>query len=1026
MGEDDLSAKQDRLSQMEKECGRLEKRLAQGQGQLEKIEDNIQKKEVQLRQIDRDEADARAALRLSLRDLNDQNELLLLGQEHAQYVHSLQAERLKEKDAPTLLEEALQQRGRQIEAVLDCLRQTEAARGRYDAALSGADQAETAAQEAERQVRDAQAREREERDELIEAFARRREQNTQLDIPQEIWLEIRQSLNTYSTPADWTPIRNQLDDCERKTASALQGEQLQAERGLSELEKEHRELEYRRRQIESQPEPIPPRRAQTEAARIQLMMRGVPCAPVYELLDFAPGLSRERQALLEAQLLDAGLLDALVVPDGRLSEIQELLAEYPDRFLVPGPAVADPIDSLIPDKAGRFPQEAAACLRSISRSDLNAETALLEDGRFRCGMIRGYSRAEGPAGFVGAAARAENRRRQLQALEEELTRLAADIQEARRKVDDCKVRLEQLRQERSQMPTAEELDQALMRLGRARNAFQQAEGEKKRCLDQEQKTKQAWAALEQESRSRSAGLPYEKTVEAYQEAREAANGYRDILAKVNRKRGDLISAISSGQATRDIIDNLRDQADDKKKDNDDTQESIFTQQAGIQELRDFLSRPENQARARRLAELDREIQVQDQENRDAEKQCIRLEGERNSADEIIRQRKQRLTEAEMDEQDLERYFAEDLDLGFVTLDRERGLEECARQAASRVQASDRGRTVAEMGEAISSNFQRYRGSLSNYHPEIKMWFGAPGKPAQLRQRYVIVLKKNGKELSLYGFIQSLQSDIDTTGNLLEDKDRDLFEDILTDTVSHTLRARIEESAQWTRNMTGLMAKLTTSMGLNFSLDWKEKKSEGTGELDTAQLVTFLNKDRALLTPEDSQRVSGHFRSKMKRAREEAHIQGIAVNYADLIRSVLDYRSWYEFHLFYQRGDSGKKELTDRVFNRFSGGEKAMSMYVPLFAAVSAQYLKGGDACPRLMALDEAFAGVDDQNISAMFELMEILEFDYIINSQVLWGCYACVTDLDIAEMYHPANAPVVTILHYHWNGAQRTLEDGEG
>ena len=102
------------------------------------------------------------------------------------------------------------------------------------------------------------------------------------------------------------------------------------------------------------------------------------------------------------------------------------------------------------------------------------------------------------------------------------------------------------------------------------------------------------------------------------------------------------------------------------------------------------------------------------------------------------------------------------------------------------------------------------------------------------------------------------------------------------------------------------------------------------------------------------------------------------------------------------------------------------MYVPLFAAVSAQYLKGGDACPRLMALDEAFAGVDDQNISAMFELMEILEFDYIINSQVLWGCYACVTDLDIAEMYHPANAPVVTILHYHWNGAQRTLEDGEG
>ena len=101
----------------------------------------------------------------------------------------------------------------------------------------------------------------------------------------------------------------------------------------------------------------------------------------------------------------------------------------------------------------------------------------------------------------------------------------------------------------------------------------------------------------------------------------------------------------------------------------------------------------------------------------------------------------------------------------------------------------------------------------------------------------------------------------------------------------------------------------------------------------------------------------------------------------------------------------------------------MAMYVPLFASVSAQYQKGGEACPQLLALDEAFAGVDDQNISAMFELMGILDFDYIINSQALWGCYACVADLDIAEMHHPPDAPVVTILRYHWNGTQRTLED---
>ena len=55
--------------------------------------------------------------------------------------------------------------------------------------------------------------------------------------------------------------------------------------------------------------------------------------------------------------------------------------------------------------------------------------------------------------------------------------------------------------------------------------------------------------------------------------------------------------------------------------------------------------------------------------------------------------------------------------------------------------------------------------------------------------------------------------------------------------------------------------------------------------------------------------------------------------------------------------------------------------------------------------------------------MRILDFDYIINSQVLWGCYANVPDLDIAEMHHPPNAPVVTILHYYWNGRQRMLKE---
>ena len=124
-----------------------------------------------------------------------------------------------------------------------------------------------------------------------------------------------------------------------------------------------------------------------------------------------------------------------------------------------------------------------------------------------------------------------------------------------------------------------------------------------------------------------------------------------------------------------------------------------------------------------------------------------------------------------------------------------------------------------------------------------------------------------------------------------------------------------------------------------------------------------------------------------------------------------------------RTEQAKKELTDSAFNSFSGGEKAMAMYVPLFAALAAQYIPAGKEAPQLMALDEAFAGVDETNIESMFALVHELGFDYIMNSQALWGCYPAVSSLNIAELWRPQNAQIVTVLRYHWDGHVRRLEE---
>lgn len=183
------------------------------------------------------------------------------------------------------------------------------------------------------------------------------------------------------------------------------------------------------------------------------------------------------------------------------------------------------------------------------------------------------------------------------------------------------------------------------------------------------------------------------------------------------------------------------------------------------------------------------------------------------------------------------------------------------------------------------------------------------------------------------------------------------------------------------------------------------------------------RDRELLTTDDIEKVAAHFRSKIRTEKQKVEEADGMINYMDLVRDALDYRKWFEFQMFYRKAEEPRKNLTNAAFNRFSGGEKAMAMYVPLFAAVNVQYQKAEyKDHPRMIALDEAFAGVDDKNISSMFELVHKLDFDYIMNSQALWGCYETVNRLKIAELVRPQNSKVVSVIHYTWNGHERILD----
>lgn len=1038
LGEDDLNAKQEQLRESERACEEHNKRIQEETASLDAIEGTIRSGERKLLDQRQRVQDGMDGLTIGLRKLKKENEVLQLGDEHDEYVRDLPAQ--WENTETGRVKNALERRRKTIRITKDLLQKLETAKDAYEKACANADEAHQTQLQAASEHRAAEDEEHSQRDALLENFIRQADANVELKLPSDDIQEIHRAIVAYSSPSDWTPIRERI---ERQTSVAerdLSTIRIRLENQKDAAEQQEKALTQEIRRVENEPDHKPERDERTEEARAILQARGVPHAALYEVVDFAEDLDQDARNLLEAQLRDTGLLDALVVPESWWRQVQMIYQKYPDRFLRPGPKVSNPITGLVPDGDKLAPHYVMECLESISTTDLTASTALLPDGRYRNGVLEGRSvvRAGETASFVGAAARKAAKERLLQELRNQLAEVQEQVDQLEEQLKGILARIIQLHKERDEMPSPAGLDKALDVLHQAARALEEANRVLERLRAAENAAKQEVNRLNQESRDASFGMPYACTLEDYESAEESAESYGDIFRSLDDQQKDLRRAREAMEDNLIQLDQWRDQAAGRQRSLESIRGQLAVAENRAATLREFLDNPENRSRAQQIIELAREIEEQGERQKKAEVEHGKQEVIAANGEDSLKEAQVALAAAEEEEARMELYFREETELNYPSPDRNPNLEQFARAAWTRIRGSETApqreggpekmweKTPEQMNNSLRAKFESSHEHLNNYHPKVTLMFDPPDAPGLLRQRYIVQMQKTGRDMSLYDFVDALTSDIEATQMMLEERDRELFENILTETVSHKLRARIAESQQWTEDMTALMGSVDTSMGLTLKLEWKPKRAVSPEEMDTARLVELLNRDKALLRPEDIQMVARHFRSRVKEARDTAASNDILTNYGDLIRETLDYRTWYVFTLSYHRTGDTWRELTDKNFNQFSGGEKAMSMYLPLFASVSSQYKKANGECPMVLALDEAFAGVDEKNVGAMFELVNSLDLDYIMNSQSLWGCYEAVKNMDIAELQRPANAPFVTVLRYHWDGKNRVLlEDSQ-
>lgn len=501
-------------------------------------------------------------------------------------------------------------------------------------------------------------------------------------------------------------------------------------------------------------------------------------------------------------------------------------------------------------------------------------------------------------------------------------------------------------------------------------------------------------------------LNYRRDIESYKEVLEISKGYYKKILELKSLRGNYANIKESIESNQVIIEDKGSTIEDIWEELRRLEREQEKLRDNIKKIEEFLNLPENLEIGERLKSLIQEELRLQQEIENRKSNIIKRKVEIEKLSESIGNREQNLIILDELSKKAQYYLEEEKKLGLASLEGITGDEDYLRF------------TPGKLYEKVATRYGEYKGTLNYYNGVVEYIF--EDEENFLRRRAVINFIYDGKKISLYEFKELLSEEIVTRESVLAENDRKLIEDILSGNVSHKLNVQIYEAKKWIEKTSENLQNLSNSERLKFAIGWLPKKSSDIEELNTLELQRLLIKDRELLTEEEIEKLSIHFRNKLSVIREE--IKDGGRDYSEVIKEMLDYRKWFDFTIFYYKDGGNKKELTSNIFNKFSGGERAIAMYLPLLTAASAQYQKGREECPRMIALDEAFAGVDDKNIASVFEFIETLNFDYIMNSQNLWGTYDTVKRLKIVELIKNSENNMIITNNYIWDATKNKRE----
>jgi uncharacterized protein (TIGR02680 family) len=747
---------------------------------------------------------------------------------------------------------------------------------------------------------------------------------------------------------------------------------------------------------------------------------GRPGAPLWQLVDFAGDVPAGDRAGLEAALEAAGILDAWVNPDGVLlapgmDDVVLLPARPAARHL--GTVLRPAVDRDDPHAAAITDDVIAAVLASIGLGAGNGEAWVAADGRFRLGVLDGAWH-KATAEYIGAGAREAARRVRLAGLRAELSTVESELAAIAEARAHLARRRDVLAAELAGMPDDTPLREA--------HAAVRALAEETRRLDERVGAAQdALARLTEEAGaardallSAAAELRLPSAREELSLVRDALVAYRTALAGLwpawhvvaEAQRADSEAAEELAGAEEELRERAE-RAAEAESAADIAAERHATVEATVGAAVAELER--------RLDELVKSMAANRNAAKVVDKQRIvaatgrgEAEGRRKELTEnLVGATEERAEAAES----LRRFAATGLlevalpDLAVPDPDADWAPHPTvllARQIDQRladVTADDQ--AWERVQRRVTDELKSLTDALSSQ--------GNTASAQLLEDGIVVEVIFHGRPASVPELARALEVEVAERGRLLDERERVILENHLVNEVASTLQELISDAEAQVALMNSELAGRPTSTGMKLRLLWRPREDGPAGLAEARERL--LRQTADAWSPEDRAAVGGFLQARIAEVRS----RNAAGTWLEHLSEALDYRSWNRFVI--QRQQNGQwRSATGPA----SGGERVLAASVPLFAAASAHYASAGNPhAPRLVTLDEAFAGVDDNARAKYLGLLASFDLDVVMTSEREWGCYPEVPGLAIAQLSRTDEVAAVLVTNWEWDGASRSKVD---